>query len=501
MTNHAEPPAQASSGKRIIRRFAYLLSAQGVEGLGSAAFFLYLAWVNSTMYGEVMYALAAGAIVWKVVQFGLYYPMVHELGEAKDGETAQIVRRVNIIKAFLLTVCMLFVTGLAWYRELSFQMAGTLILVSLGFGLESLSESFFADMRVRGLQKVEARIKIAGSAASYGYGVLTAALGLHPLVVAWFKLVSGLIRLAFGMAESMRNYPSTPHNGPDWVATWRVFLAATVFALIDILGIIYNKTNIFFLESQTGVDGVAVYSATWNLVDPVSVLASEQLLGWVIFPLLSALWWQNRTQVAPLVRRTAQWLMALAFPIMFLLHTESRLLIGLIYPAEFKDAIWMQQYLVWTILFSFEQNLFAYVMMVAGAQRVLLAFAACVTLLNLALNVLLVKPLGLLGGCLVIVLTKLFMTILTTGYCQVRFKYFRVRDFVFLLALAGGSVMFFCLLEPLITLHAAVTLTLGIYSLLLWKLGPRFLGRIPRKRDAGDINAEQGGSSGADLAV
>ncbi len=37
-----------------------------------------------------------------------------------------------------------------------------------------------------------------------------------------------------------------------------------------------NKTNIFFLESSIGVDGVAVYSATWNIVDPISILGSGE---------------------------------------------------------------------------------------------------------------------------------------------------------------------------------------------------------------------------------
>ena len=497
MTDHSEAPTQASSAKRILQRFAHLLSAQGVEGIGSTVFFLYLAWVNSTLYGEVMYALAAGAIVWKIVQFGLYYPMVHELGDATNGKGAQIIRRVNIIKTVLLFLCLLFLTGLAIFRELSLRLTAPLLLVSLGFGLESLSESFFADLRVRGLQKVEARIKMASSVLSYGYGLATAALGLHPIVVGFFKLVSGLIRLVFGMAASIRNYPSKLPVGPDWVATWRIFVASTVFALVDILGIIYNKTNIFFLESRTGVEGVAVYSAAWNLVDPVSILGSEQLLGWVIFPLLSALWWQNRAQVAPLVRRTAQWLMALAFPVMFFLHAESRLLIGFIYPAEYKDAVWMVQYLVWTILFSFEQNLFGYVMIVAGAQRVLLACAVCATVLNLAFNALLIEPFGLAGGCLVIVFTKLVMTILTTGYCQLRFHFFRARDFVFLLALTGGAVALFWLLEPLVTLHPAVALTMGLYGLLLWKLGIRFLGRPPKKTDTAGTIAEIETSSGS----
>ena len=168
------------SEKGIIGRFAHLLSAQGVEGLGSALFFLYLAWLDSTLYGEVMYAIAAGAVVMKVVQFGLYYPLVADLGEAEKDTAPEIINRVNLIKVALLVPSMLAVWGVAFYQGFSFRMAWVILFISLGFGLESISETFFADFRVRGRQDKEARIKIVSSALWYGYGFLTVFLGWTP---------------------------------------------------------------------------------------------------------------------------------------------------------------------------------------------------------------------------------------------------------------------------------------------------------------------------------
>ena len=260
-----------------------------------------------------------------------------------------------------------------------------------------------------------------------------------------------------------------------------MFRAALVFALIEILGIIYNKTNIFFLESATGVKGVALYSAAWMLVDPISILASDQLLGWVVFPLLASLWWKNRDGVGQLVRRTSQWLMALAFPIMFFLHAESGTIRGFIYGTEYTDAAWVPQYLVWTILLSFESNLFKYVMMVAGAVNLLLGFAVAATALNFLFNWTLVHQFGLSGVCLVIILTKLVMTLLTFFYCRIRFQFLRERDFLFPVALAAVSLGLFLLIKPFVTLHPAVAITLVFYLLILWRLGMRYLGRLPRK--------------------
>jgi O-antigen/teichoic acid export membrane protein len=261
-------------------------------------------------------------------------------------------------------------------------------------------------------------------------------------------------------------------------AAWGVFKAASIFAFIDIIAVFFNKANIFFLQKFTGVDGVAVYGATYIFIDSVSVLGSEQLLGWVIFPLLAGIWITKRERARALVRTNALWLMVIAFPLMFFFHVGSPLIIGLVYSDEYLDSIWMQQYLVWTILLSFEVNLFRYVMMVAGAIRILLGFTIAAAIVNLALNFFLVPAYGLAGGCLVIILTKLFMTVATFLYCQIRFNIFRTADFLFPAIMAGGGTALYFILRPWLTDYPAGVITLIVYILTLWRTGPRGIGRI-----------------------
>lgn len=481
MQLESEKGSSVSSAKGIISRFMHLLSAQGVEGVASWGFFLYLARLDSTLYGEVMYALAAGSVAMTVIQFGLYYALVPALGSAERDKAPEILNRVFVIKLALFMPSMLVVAVLALYRGFSAQMGLILFLVSLGFGLEAVAETFFEEWRVRGLQAGEARARVTSSILSYGYGALTAALGFNPVLISLFKLISAVVRLAFGIVSYKKDYFARLFLRPKWPAVGYMFRAALVFALIEILGIIYNKTNIFFLESATGVKGVALYSAAWMLVDPISILASDQLLGWVVFPLLASLWWKNRDGVGRLVRRTSQWLMALAFPIMFFLYAESGTVITLIYGTDYNDAAWIPQYLVWTILLSFESNLFKYVMMVSGAVNLLLGFAVATTALNFLFNVTLVHQFGLAGACLVIILTKLVMTLLTYFYCRVRFEFLKEKDFLFPVALAAVSLGLFLLIEPFVTLHPAVAITLVFYLLILWRLGMRYLGRLPGK--------------------
>jgi O-antigen/teichoic acid export membrane protein len=499
------PSESRASETGILQRFLHLLSAQSVEGIGTAVFFVYLARLDTVINGEIMYAMAAGNIVMKIVQFGLYYPLVSELGNSKESRAPEIINRVNVIKILLLMPTLLILFGILVFKALTWRLIIVVILVSLGFALEALADTLFADLRVRGRQPQEARIKIAASTTCYLWGLGSAALGLHPILISLFKVLSGGIRTLAGAWTYSKIHSGKLFFLPDAHSAWLTFRAALVFAVIEILGIFYNKTNIFFLEDIAGVKGVAYYSATWNIVDSISILGSEQLLAWVVFPLLATTWFGHRDTAVEIIRGNARWLFALALPIVFVLHVEADTMIPLIYGPEYADAIWMQRYLAWTIPISFENNLYAYVMMVAGASTALLKFAAVATILNLIYNLILVKYFGMAGVCLVIVLTKLTMLALTFTYCQLKFRFFQPRDLIFPLAPAAAILGLYVLTEPLLTLHGAAIISLfkpiplirdavlfltvhgaaimgvAVYCLVLWRFGPKHLGRFARK--------------------
>ncbi len=461
----------------ILLRFGYLLSAQGVDAALSAVFFLYLAWLNSSLYGEVMYALAASSIVMTMVDFGLYYPLVVNLGAATKEESGPIIVRVIALRLILLIPATLFIGGMIMYRKFSLQMGIVFFLICLGVALESVAETFFAGMRVEGRQDKEARIKITANTAAYMFGFLTAALGAPPLVVGFYKLVSASVKLLSGIAANFGTVALRLMRQVRLSDLKIVFLAALVFALIDILGNFYNKTNIFFIQKVAGITSVAYYTATWNIVDGISVLASSQFLAWVIFPLLASTYAERRSELGNLVRTNALWLLVIAFPLMMILAVESNLIIRLLYPPEYSDAAWMQKMLVWTIVLSFENNLFCYLMMVAGAGRMLLLFASLVTVTNLVLNAVLVPRYGLVGACLVIIFTKMSMTILTFSYCQERFGFFQLYDLVMPATLGVGLVGLYVFASTFIHYQVALASALAAYGAGAYLWGPKRIGR------------------------
>jgi O-antigen/teichoic acid export membrane protein len=116
--------------------------------------------------------------------------------------------------------------------------------------------------------------------------------------------------------------------------------------------------------------------------------------------------------------------------------------------------------------------------MVGGAIRTLLLLELMTLIINMTLNLLLIKPLGLLGACLVIVLTKLSMCIFTFCICQIRFKLIQVRDLIFPMTLAAACLLIYFILDRITKFYFCPAIVLIIYIGVLWKAGPRIIGTL-----------------------
>jgi hypothetical protein len=190
------------------------------------------------------------------------------------------------------------------------------------------------------------------------------------------------------------------------------------FLIMALAAITYNKSNLFFLQNAGGQEAVARYSATWELVDGVSVLVCSLLLSNVLYPLFARLWKTGREEFHRLARVSAQWLLALALPVVFVLAVESDRLIGLIYGPAYADAVWVQKYLAPTVLCAFLHNLAAYLMLSQGRQRLLLVIYLAGLVLNLGLCAALIPAHALAGAAVAILATKAAVAVATVGYCQ-----------------------------------------------------------------------------------
>lgn len=414
----SQPVQGEAASFRILRKFAYLLTARWVREALQAAFLIYLARKSATTYGEFMLAIGLGSILLLVAEFGLNLPLVSLLGK-KDADPNAALSQVVFLKAGLLVLALGGVLGFMAWQGYAQPLKQVMFMLCAGIGLEALSNTFFVTLQVQGRQDLQGKIAALAAGLGFGYGLIALALGAPPLFVAAFKLIESLINLG-GSFILVRAQGGLRLKLPSWTRLGSTLRLGLIFALIEVSAILYNKANLFFLQKYAGAHGVAQYSVTWQTVDGISGVVSSLLLQSILFPLFVQLWESDRSRVSQLAQNTARWLMVAALAVMFVLFIESDRIITLVYGPNYGEAIWLQKILVVTVAFAFFHNLAAFVMISMGLQRLLLIFYLCGLGFNLLWCSLAIPRAPLLGAALAMVLTKGGVACLTVSYCQRR---------------------------------------------------------------------------------
>jgi O-antigen/teichoic acid export membrane protein len=450
----------------LLKRFVALLASNSLRDWLLGLFFLYLARNNPKIFGYFMIAISAGAIILKVVEFGFNDYLVKYLGSTpKQSITA--VGSVNALKIVLLTVATLglaiFCQVMAYSKELSLFV----ILVGLGMGLRSLSDSLYMVFRLLGRQITESAIKVGAMVISLIWAFILLALGLGPIWVGSLLIVNSLVNVLFAVIALKGNIKTVFH--PSWVPIKQLVKGSFPFTLIACFAILANKTNIFFLQNASGTAAVAEYMTSWIIVDGVSCAMSAHLLTGVIYPLLSRHQAQPLAHSLPFIRRTFVWLMILAWPVCLLLYSQSDLLIGLFYGSGYAGAPALQRVLVWTIPVAFCQNVcFCLALARGSAMRLAVIFGVGLAA-NILLDILLVPDAGSLGAAWVILATKFTICALVFAYCQKTLAITSLREWAAILGMALLLAMIYLILRAVLPALAAVMGAISIYIIVLLK--------------------------------
>ena len=421
MTQASPPPGKSSARPSygILSKFAQLAGAQWIHDGLHTFFLIYLARLSTSDYGEFMVAFGLASIILFLGEFGLNQPLVTALSK-KFSHKGDILAQYTLLKGILLAAGWFGVAVFVLIQRYTPGLTNLVLVIAAGVGLEAIASSFFVAIRVEGRQELEGRIRVLAGVIGYGYAIALLTLGAKPHWIALFKLIENCINLAGGiwLALTRTDFTGLTFKRKSLARTWATAKHGGVFVLMALASILYNKANLYFLQGKAGPVMVAQYSVTWELIDGISILVSNLLLRSILYPLFVRLWKNDRAEFNRLAHNSVRWLIGMALPIMFVLFLESDRIIGLIYGQNYHDSMWMQKWLVGTILCGFVHNLSAYLLMSQGKERLLLVIYTCGLVFNLTLCATLIPVHPLLGTCLSILLTKAAVAVVTTGYCQ-----------------------------------------------------------------------------------
>ncbi|WP_338667726.1 lipopolysaccharide biosynthesis protein [Pseudodesulfovibrio methanolicus] len=427
------------SSKSVLKNFGYLLSAHWVREVLQTIFIIALARQGTEMYGQFMLAISIGQLLLFASEFGLNQHLSTMLAR-KENYPSRILRQVTFIKVAFLFFGWLAMIGFTFWQDYSPQLRAIIIVVATAIGLEGIGNSFFVACQVLERQDVEGKSRGIASLFGYGYGLIALFSGFPATMVALFKILETFTNLGVVARLFFRRFWRS-FRLESFTDVWGVWKEGLVYTAMAVCAIFYNKINMFFLQKYAGSEGVAQYSATWQIVDFVSVLVSSLLLGKVMFPLFTKLWVNDRTQFKRLAQKSSAWLVAAALPISYVLFVESDRIITLVYGQNYGPAIQMQKELVGCILFAFIHNLASYLMVSMKCQRILLVMYTVGLAANFILCMVLIPQNPMSGTAYAILLTKGGMAFMTVSFCQFAIGLFVAKDVLRLLVIVAAAVV------------------------------------------------------------
>ncbi len=402
--------------KSIPQRLGYILGAQWTRDLSWTIFTILLARQSQGTLGQVMLALSYGYLVKTAADVGLNDFLLSSFAR-KGANKRRLLGEVSWFKLVLLVVALVatwLVTGWQGYDQ---DLRLVVLCIAAGFGLDGVSDSFFALCQARGRQDVEMRIRIPAALVGIGYGIVCVLMGAPTLAIAVFKPLESILLMAFALKALGRN--PLAHFG--WAQLRDLLMqlrTGLIFTGMAGCAMLYNKLNVFFLKKYGGDAVVGGYSVAWETVEGLSVLVSGALLGKVIFPLMAKTWDEDRDAFRKLSGQTAKSLWAAALPIIFLIFVESDRFLTLVYGAQYSTSVTAQQLLTPCVATAFLHNLAAYAMISMHRHRLLFAFYLSGLVVNLICCFTLIPWSPLVGAALSLTITKVWVAIFTVGFFQ-----------------------------------------------------------------------------------
>ena len=456
---------------RLTRQLGCILGAQWTRDLSWTIFTILLARYSKDMMGQLATALAAGYLVKTAADVGLNDFLLSSFAR-RDGRPSVLLGQVTWLKCCFLLIAL----AVTWALVLPFPLEQRLVvlLIAAGFGLDGVTDSFFALCQARGRQDVEMRIRIPSALIGIGYGILCVVFQFPMLAIALYKPLESGCCAVFAVCALGRN----PLVRLNWAAVRNLAVkmrSGVVFTLMAACTMCYNKINVFFLNSSSP-GAVGAYSVAWETVEGLSVLVSSALLGKVIFPLLARYWRENREAFRQLAGQTARSLWAAALPVIFLICVESDRFLPCIYGPEYADASTAQRLLTPCLATAFLHNLAAYAMIGMRKHDLLLGFYVSGLVVNIICCMTLIAWQPLEGAALTLTITKVWVAILTVGYFQWVARPMRLRQWALMLLAIGACLVLWYGLSR-VTLREVAELA-GLIPLLLlfwrWRPPPPF---------------------------
>lgn len=201
------------------------------------------------------------------------------------------------------------------------------------------------------------------------------------------------------------------------LSLWKKLLKESIpFWLTNVFIIIYFRIDQIMLSMMEGNDVVGWYSASYRLIDGLSILPS--VLMSVMFPVFSKYHENSKDSLELAFKKTLKFLTILAIPIGIGTTITAEKIIQLIYGTDYMPSVVALKILVWASVLSFINFTPATLLNSTNKQKLLMKITCFGAILNIILNYILIPSFSYKGAGIATVFTEFFVGIFIMYHIQ-----------------------------------------------------------------------------------
>ena len=460
-----------SLGRRVAFNLGLITAARGLGLAISAVTFAILARrLGPEAFGQYTYAVVFVTIFTAFTDHGLNLPIVRRLA-ANPEDLPRVFGNALVLKALTGTGAALLAVLLGWLLPLP---AGAAPAIAIAAGLVLTTSLTVANgvfqVRLRMAPVALADVLSRGAFLAAALVLLARGGGVRSILAAQV-VTTGLSTAALVLmaARLVR-----PRFAPDWRLWREVVRPAIPLTLSLVLGMVYQRLDLFLVEHFRGAAAAGHYAAAFRIVDLGILIPGLTMV--VVFPVFAERFRGGREALAAVTRPVLDVMALAGLSLALLLAFRSRDILALVAGAAFVEAGPALALLGWGMAAIFLSNAYGYLLVAAGLERFNLGLALAGLATSVTLNLALIPVYGLIGGGWASIGTQV-VVLLLAGAVVAR----RVGVPVWPPAwkeLAGLAAGLALLLAGLGQLGLALLPTIGVYGIAL----AAFLAGHPRWR-------------------
>lgn len=337
---------------------------------------------------------------------GLSTAVLREIS-ARPERTEPAMRASLPLRALISAVAVLAAVGVGLAMPFNDQTKVAILLSAVG--------SYFTLMTLSLVPVLQAQLKmawavgatLAGRLATLGLTLAALGIGLG------FKSV--VIAHVIGLAVTfLLHVLAVALIVPLWpvidVAYWRRLVAGSfVLGIAIALSLVYFRVDTIILALLRSPEEVGFYGAAFKFIELAVLIPAA--VGISMFPPLARFMAAGDPRATGLIQKTFDVLVAAAVPVMVLMVAYPEELLTLAAGSEYADGAVALQLLAPFALFAFVNAVLWRVVLASERDRLLLAIAAGVLILNVGLNLVFIPEYGFKAAAFITAVSEALITI------------------------------------------------------------------------------------------